>query len=87
MLASTPAKTYDLVAGKMVVLAPGVRHTARAERSTRMLLSVHLVPSHRLKGQPQCLVGSRSCLPEDVGGPWGYAEHLQAMAGPGHERH
>ena len=33
--------------------------------------------------------GSKSveCLPEDVGGPWGYAEDLQAMADPDHERH
>ena len=45
-------------------------------------------------GQPQsaqklpvCLKGSRACPPEDVGGPWGYAESLQAMADPKHERH
>jgi hypothetical protein len=27
------------------------------------------------------------CPPEDVGGPWGYAEYLEAMADPNHERH
>src|SRR5262249_47609075 len=27
------------------------------------------------------------CPPEDVGGPWGYAEFLEAMNDPKHERH
>jgi hypothetical protein len=27
------------------------------------------------------------CPPEDVGGPWGYAELLEAIADPKHERH
>ena len=27
------------------------------------------------------------CPPEDCGGPWGYAELLEAVADPGHERH
>jgi hypothetical protein len=27
------------------------------------------------------------CPPEDVGGPWGYAELLEAIADPRHERH
>jgi len=30
---------------------------------------------------------SGRCPPEDVGGPWGYAEYLEAMADPNHERH
>lgn len=34
-----------------------------------------------------CLAGRRACPPEDVGGPWGYAEFLDAMADPKHERH
>jgi hypothetical protein len=36
---------------------------------------------------PVCLDGSRACPPEDVGGVWGYAEFLEAIAGPKHERH
>ena len=27
------------------------------------------------------------CPPEDVGGPWGYAEFLDAINDPEHERH
>ena len=36
---------------------------------------------------PVCLEGSRACPPEDVGGVWGYAEFLHAIADPKHERH
>lgn len=36
---------------------------------------------------PLCVAGKRSCPPEDVGGPWGYAEYLEALADPDHERH
>lgn len=36
---------------------------------------------------PLCLEGSRACPPEDVGGPWGYADFLEAIADPKHERH
>src|SRR5206468_3227210 len=36
---------------------------------------------------PECLGGKRSCPPEDVGGPWGYADYLRAISDPGHEQH
>ena len=36
---------------------------------------------------PLCLEGSRACPPEDVGGLWGYAEFLEAIADPKHEQH
>ncbi len=36
---------------------------------------------------PVCLDGSRACPPEDSGGPWGYAEFLEAIADPKHEQH
>ena len=41
------------------------------------------------KGQryPICMEGKRNCPPEDVGGVWGYAEFLEALADPNHERH
>lgn len=36
---------------------------------------------------PQCVEGERACPPEDVGGVWGYAEFLEALADPEHEQH
>ena len=36
---------------------------------------------------PRLLAAKGHCPPEDVGGPWGYAEYLAAIADPKHERH
>jgi hypothetical protein len=36
---------------------------------------------------PLCLEGQRACPPEDVGGPYGYSNYLEAMADPNHEQH
>jgi hypothetical protein len=36
---------------------------------------------------PRCVDGERACPPEDCGGAWGYAELLDALADPRHERH
>lgn len=36
---------------------------------------------------PRLLDAAGKCPPEDVGGPWGYAEMLEALADPDHERH
>jgi hypothetical protein len=36
---------------------------------------------------PVCIEGERNCPPEDVGGVWGYAEFLEAIANPKHEEH
>jgi hypothetical protein len=36
---------------------------------------------------PVCVEGKRACPPEDVGGTWGYAEFLEAIADPKHEEH
>jgi hypothetical protein len=38
-------------------------------------------------GYPRLLEARRRCPPEDVGGPWGYARYLKALADPDHERH
>lgn len=37
--------------------------------------------------RPVCLGGRRACPPEDVGGPWGYQDFLDAIADPTHDRH
>ena len=36
---------------------------------------------------PLCIEGEKACPPEDIGGPWGYAEYREAIADPSHERH
>lgn len=36
---------------------------------------------------PRLIEVSGRCPPEDVGGPWGYAEFLDAIKDPEHERH
>src|SRR5271166_2939652 len=36
---------------------------------------------------PRLIEASGRCPPEDIGGPWGYAEFLEAIADPEHERH
>src|SRR5712691_8489549 len=36
---------------------------------------------------PRLIEATGRCPPEDVGGPWGYAEFLDAIHDPKHERH
>ena len=36
---------------------------------------------------PRLIDVSGRCPPEDCGGPWGYAELLEAIKDPKHERH
>ena len=43
-----------------------------------------IVPSET-PPKPVCLAGERRCPPEDVGGPSGYEEFLEAIFQPGHE--
>jgi hypothetical protein len=36
---------------------------------------------------PRLIAAAGRCPPEDCGGPWGYAEFLDAIRDPAHERH
>ena len=36
---------------------------------------------------PRCLGGERACPPEDCGGPYGYADFLEAVEDPKHPEH
>lgn len=56
----------------------GWEHSIRIERIEPALADV---------GYPRLLAASGRCPPEDVGGPWGYQEFLEALADPKHERH
>jgi hypothetical protein len=38
-------------------------------------------------GYPRLIEAVGRCPPEDVGGPYGYAEYLEAIRDPSHERH
>jgi hypothetical protein len=51
------------------------------------LLVEKIVPPDSGVTYPICLKGKRACPPEDVGGPWGYAEFLEAIADPNHPEH
>lgn len=56
----------------------GWEHSIRIERIEPALADVVY---------PRLLAASGRCPPEDVGGPWGYREFLEALADPTHERH
>jgi hypothetical protein len=44
-------------------------------------------PAEAKERYPACLEGEGACPPEDVGGVWGYADFLEAIADPDHEQH
>ncbi len=46
-----------------------------------------ILPFEKGMALPQCIKGVRACPPEDVGGPWGYSDFLEAIKDPHHEEH
>lgn len=46
-----------------------------------------ILPIDAVGDAPICTGGARACPPEDIGGPWGYAEFLEALTDPSHARH
>ena len=56
----------------------GWEHTIKIER---------LVDAEPGALYPRLIEASGRCPPEDVGGPWGYEEMLEAIGDKGHERH
>jgi hypothetical protein len=56
----------------------GWEHTIKVE---------HLIDPEPGVLYPRLIEATGRCPPEDVGGPWGYAELLDAIHDPRHERH
>lgn len=56
----------------------GWRHDVRLEK---------IMASQPGVKYPRCTKGKGACPPEDVGGVWGYAEFLEAVADPKHPEH
>ncbi len=56
----------------------GWEHTVKIER---------LVDPEPGMEYPRLIDAAGRCPPEDVGGPWGYGEFLEAIGDPKHERH
>jgi hypothetical protein len=56
----------------------GRKHTIKIERLTDPEPNV---------AYPRLIEAVGRCPPEDVGGPWGYAELIEALQDPDHERH
>lgn len=46
-----------------------------------------ILPADPALRLPICLTGANACPPEDVGGPPGYSEFLDAISDPAHEEH
>ena len=51
------------------------------------ILVEKVLPREPEVSYPLCVKGKRACPPEDCGGPWGYAEFLEAIQNPEHPEH
>jgi hypothetical protein len=52
----------------------------------QLIVEERLLPKEGAK-YPICVGGQRACPPEDCGGPWAYAEFVEAVGNPDHPRH
>ena len=52
-----------------------------------LLVVEKILPVDHQQQYPVCIKGKRACPPEDVGGVWGYAMFLEALANPEHPDH
>lgn len=59
-----------------------IRYTYDFGDSWRHEIVVEKVIDDANVAPPVCTGGARACPPEDCGGPWGYADKLQTLAGP-----
>ena len=73
-LEDTDTKSFSY----MYDFGDGWEHTIKIER---------VEPSTQGVNYPILIDASGACPPEDVGGPWGYAEALEILADPKHERY
>lgn len=53
----------------------------------QILVEQRLAPEPGYNTWPMCIAGANACPPEDVGGPPGYMDFVQAMRAPTHEEH
>jgi hypothetical protein len=74
LIEDTGAKTFKY----LYDFGDGWEHTVRIER---VIDAVPGLP------YPILIDGTGACPPEDVGGPWGYSDFIDALADPNHERH
>lgn len=54
---------------------------------THTLRVVEVVAREPRVSYPRCVSGQGACPPEHVGGPWGYEDFLEAVAGPSDPEH
>ncbi len=85
-----PDASVDTAAVRLCdVVAPGDEFEFRYDFGDgwehRIIVTDRLPTAGRIR--PACLAGRGACPPEDVGGPWGYADFLKAIADPRHARH
>jgi hypothetical protein len=53
----------------------------------RIVVEKRLAPQADYNTWPMCIAGANACPPEDVGGPPGYTDFVQAMRSATHEDH